>query len=291
MQIRYRAPHTSPAGTPVMPNLTSVIGGKNRFSGTDSESSMVAVSAVIITYNEEAIIGKTLSRLWWCQEIIIVDSGSTDKTLEICKSYHCKVFNRAFNGFGEQKKFGVSQAANDWILCIDADEVLTENLIDEIMDELNKPAISFAAFSIPRNLVFMNRIFHYGKEANSPIIRLFNKTRGNWDGAMVHEKVVVNGPTRNLGEKILHYSYTDYHQFLQKVNLYSTLAARKLLEKKRRKSRLVTILALPFNFFRYYIIHRNFMNGYRGFAWSVLNTTYHFVKYLKLEELRKKADS
>ena len=107
MQIRYRAPHTSPAGTPVMPNLTSVIGGKNRFSSTDSEESMVAVSAVIITYNEEAIIGKTLSRLWWCQEIIIVDSGSTDKTIEICKSYHCKVFTRTFNGFGEQKKNSV----------------------------------------------------------------------------------------------------------------------------------------------------------------------------------------
>jgi glycosyltransferase involved in cell wall biosynthesis len=246
------------------------------------------VSAVIITYNEEVIISETLSRLWWCDEIVIIDSGSTDKTVELCKSFGCSVFHHAIDGFGKQKIYGVSKAKNDWILCIDADELLSEPLIEEIQKELSKNEKSFAAFEIPLNLVFMNRVFRYGKENYSPKIRLFNKYRGNWDGAMVHETVIVKGPVKKLKNKIFHYSYTSYSQFLKKIDLYSGLSAKKLLAKKTKKSRFVIILGLPFNFFKYYVIDRNFLNGYQGFAWAALNALYHFVKYLKLEELNVK---
>jgi glycosyltransferase involved in cell wall biosynthesis len=257
----------------------------------DKKDSPVKVSAVIITYNEERLIDNTLSRLWWCDEIIIVDSGSTDKTLSICKRYGCTVYTRSFDGFGEQKKYGVFQAKNDWILCLDADEVLTDSLIAEIGSELGHPRLDYAGFAFPRNLVFMDRVFHYGKEANAPIVRLFNRNRGNWDGAVVHEKVCLDGPVKQLSGKLLHYSYHSYSQFLVKINLYSSFGAQKLYEKKRNKSKLVVALAIPFNFIKYYILDRNFLNGYGGFAWSVLNCFYHFLKYLKLYELQQQERS
>ena len=251
------------------------------------EGSPVPVSAVIITLNEAAIIGQALSRLWWCDEIIVIDSGSTDKTVEICEEQGCIVYFRAFKGFGEQKNFGVSKAKNDWVLCIDADEILSEPLMDEIRDELSIPHIHYTAFAIPRNLVFMNKVFQYGKESDSSLVRLFNKTKAVWDGAVVHEKVQTAGPVKTLKNKILHYSYHDYSQFISKINLYSSLGSKKLLEKKSTKGKTLVILAIPFNFFKYYIIDRNFMNGYRGFVWAVFNTFYHFVKYLKLAELKR----
>jgi hypothetical protein len=133
----------------------------------------------------------------------------------------------------------------------------------------------------------MNKTFKHGKETNAHVTRLFNKTKAGWDQSVVHESVLVNGPVKKLNHKILHYSYTGYSQFINKINLYSTLGAQKLLQKKSAKNKGVVILSIPFNFFKYYFIDRNFMNGYRGFAWAVLNTCYHFLKYLKLEELKR----
>ena len=246
------------------------------------------VSAVIITYNEEAIIAQTLSKLEWCDEVIIIDSGSTDKTVEICTDYGCFTYYRAFNGFGEQKKYGVSKSKNDWILFIDADELLSEPLIEEIHNELDKNEVEFAGFEMPLNLVFMNKVFKYGKETDCYRIRLFNKKSGNWDGAVVHEKVILNGPVKRLKNNILHYSYTNYSQFLKKIDLYSTLGAKQLLNKKSNKNKFLVALGIPFNFFKYYLIDRNFLNGYQGLAWAIFNSLYHFVKYLKLEELKSR---
>jgi glycosyltransferase involved in cell wall biosynthesis len=245
------------------------------------------ISAVIITYNEEAIIKQTLQKLWWCNEIIIIDSGSTDKTTSICEEFGCSVFYRSFEGFGEQKKYGVLKASNDWILCIDADEILTDELIEELRKEISSDNLSFAGYSMPRNLVFMNKVFNHGKESTASITRLFNRKHGNWDGAVVHEKLILDGPIKKLKNKILHYSYKDYNQFLAKINLYSSLGARKMIDNKNSKGKLLVTIAIPFNFLKYYIYDRNFLNGYYGFSWSILNTFYHFVKYMKLNELKK----
>ncbi|MCU7550856.1 glycosyltransferase family 2 protein [Chitinophagaceae bacterium LB-8] len=249
------------------------------------------VSAVIITYNEEHILNKTLSQLWWCDEIIIIDSGSTDKTVEICKQFGCKIFTRTFNGYGEQKKYGVSNAKNDWILCLDADEVLSGPLIEEINTELSKNEMIFAGFEIPRTLVYVNKPFRYGKEANDLIIRLFNRNKGGWDGSIVHEKMILKGKLGKLSKHIFHYSYFSYAQHLNKINEYSSLGATKLLQKNKYKSRLIVTLAIPFNFFKYYILHRNFLNGFHGLAWAILSTLSHFLKYAKLYELKKNKDS
>jgi len=248
------------------------------------ELAIPKVSAVIITFNEELIIGETLSRLWWCNEIIIVDSNSTDRTVEICKTYGCIVYSQAIDGFGRQKLLGVSKAKNDWILCIDADELLSESLENEIQERLGEKELP-AAFEIPLSLVFMNKVFKYGKETNSFKIRLFNKNSGNWNGAVVHESVLVDGPIAKLKNKIFHYSYNSYSQFLKKIDLYSSLSAKKMSERKAGKNKLIIVLGIPFNFCKYYFFDANFLNGYRGFTWAVLNSLYHFIKYLKYDEL------
>lgn len=244
------------------------------------------VSAVIITLNEEKIIRKTLSKLYWCDEILIIDSGSTDNTLSICREFNCSIQHRKFTGFGGQKQYGVSLAKNDWILCLDADEVLSDRVISEIQHELQETNIGFAGFRIPRALVFMDSRFHFGREANDFVVRLFCRTQGNWDGAIVHEKVELRGEVKNLKGKIFHYSYSDYAQFLKKIDLYSTLGAQRAAGQKKAKSKLLIAASLPFNFFKYYILDRNFLNGFHGFIWSVMNAYYHLLKYLKVAALK-----
>ncbi|GAC1420356.1 MAG: glycosyltransferase family 2 protein [Flavisolibacter sp.] len=285
--MAYSSPHITPTALTAFRTYEG-LEKKQVVHGTldPTAASLHPVSAVLITLNEESIIEQTLSKLWWCDEIIIIDSGSTDRTVEICKQFGCSLIIRAFTGFGDQKRFGISKASNDWVLCIDADEILSDSLIREIRAEISPKSIEFAGFAFPRNLVFMGQVFKYGKEAHAPIIRLFNKKTGDWDGACVHEKLVLQGPVKTLKHKILHYSYQDYNQFLCKINLYSSLGASKLQLIKSRKNKFIVALGLPFNFIKYYLIDRNFLNGYRGFAWAVLNTMYHFVKYLKLTEIK-----
>ncbi|MFT3825116.1 MAG: glycosyltransferase family 2 protein [Chitinophagaceae bacterium] len=248
--------------------------------------SFVRVSAVIITYNEEKVLRRTLSRLYWCDEIIIVDSNSTDNTVGIAREFGCKVFSRAFDGYGSQKKFAVAQASNDWILCVDADEVLSAELVQEIRDTLTEDT-PYAGFSMPMNMVFLNKEFVYGKESGRYFLRLFNKRKGSFNDAKVHEGLHLEGPTKKLQHYIKHYSYTSLHQYLEKCNRYSSYSADMAFSKGKNKSLFLILMALPFNFFKYYMLERNFMNGTKGFYWSVLSAYYHFLKYLKVKELQQ----
>lgn len=246
----------------------------------------VKVSAVIITYNEERNIRRTLSQLYWCDEIIVVDSHSTDKTAGICKAFGCRVFTRTFDGYGAQKRFAVAQAVNDWVLCIDADEVLTDKVAHEICANLTGCS-EYSAFAIRMNMVFLNKEFVYGKESGRYFLRLFNKQHGGFTEDKVHESIQVKGPVKRLKHTIRHYSYTNLHQCLEKCNRYSTYSAEMAFKKGKNKSVFAVVFGLPFNFFKYYFLERNFMNGLHGFYWSVFSTYYHFAKYVKLKEHHK----
>jgi len=255
---------------------------------TNTESHQDKVSAVIITYNEELNIRRTLSRLYWCDEIVILDSYSSDKTVDICHEFGCKVFYRSFDGYGTQKREAVARASNDWVLVIDADEVLSDGLISEIQETLKKKTEK-AAFSIPMNLVFLDREFTRGKESHRYYIRLFNKKKGGFTADKVHEGIEVEGGIGKFNSTIKHYSYTSLHQCLEKCNKYSTLSADMAFKKGKNKAVPVLLLSLPFNFIKYFLLDRNFMNGLKGFYWSVFSTYYHFAKYVKLNELNAAA--
>jgi len=246
------------------------------------------VSAVIITFNESRNIRRTLSKLSWCDEIVIVDSYSTDDTLEICREFGCKIFFRSFDGYGAQKRFAVSRAKNDWILCIDADEVPSESLCREIQDTMAKNP-SCTGYQLPMNLVFLGREFLHGKESQRYFLRLFNRQAGDFNMALVHEKLELKGETGRLQGKMLHYSYANLRQWNEKYDRYSSLSAREAVGKGKKKSILAVLSALPYYFLRYYFLERNFLNGLEGFYWSVFNAQYHFLKYVKIRELRATA--
>lgn len=242
------------------------------------------VSVVIITLNNSRTIKEVLSAVaGWAEEIVIVDSGSTDDTLRIAHEFGCKTLYRKFDGFGTQKHFAVDQAKNDWIFIVDADEVVTLELKKEINDVLQKT--EFQGFMIPNTLVFLGGVMRYGREYKMPHLRLFNRKFGNYNDREVHEDIVLNGKTMILKNHVLHYSYADLAECFQKINNYSTRGAKELQKQGKKASLLKIITKFPIAFFTEYCIRFNFLNGYRGFVWAFSQAVYATLKYIKLREL------
>lgn len=248
---------------------------------------MNKISAVIITYNEASRIKATLENLQWCDEIIVVDSHSTDQTVEICQSYHCKVFLKKFEGYGTQKQFAVACASHDWILSIDADEIVTKELQEEIKNLMVKDFTNHAFF-IPRSLIFMSQKMRFGGEYRNLQLRLFNRKYANFNAATVHETVIVeNGSIGKLQNELLHYSYKDTEDYFTKFNRYTSLAAEKLYQEGKSKPISLIMIRLPFDFFYKYLIQGLILDGFAGFVWALFSSFYPIVKYVKLEEKRR----
>lgn len=146
-------------------------------------------------------------------------------------------------------------------------------------------AVNLEHARFPMNLVFLGREFRHGKESQRYFLRLFNRQAGNYNQALVHEKLELKGKTGRLHKKMLHYSYANLRQWNEKCERYSSLSACEAVKKGKKKSILAVLMALPYYFFRYYFLERNFLNGLEGFYWSALNAQYHFLKYVKIREL------
>ncbi len=245
------------------------------------------VSAVIITYNEAGNLKHTLPQLYWCDEIIIVDSHSTDDTVALCQAYGCKIFYRNFSGYGEQKHFAIGKASNDWVLCIDADEYLTPALIDELQEELTDTG-DCRGYLVPMNLVFLGKEFSRGRESHRYFLRLFNKKWCEQGTQKVHERVEVRGPVKKLKNIIKHYSYNRVDNYLAKLGRYSTLGAEKNIAAGKKRPQALVFICVPIYFFRNYLINGNIWNGKEGFYWSVLAAFSNFIKYIKMQEISKR---
>lgn len=245
------------------------------------------VSAVLITLNEEKNIGRTLDSLRWCDEIVVVDSFSEDRTVQLCKRAGCRVYHQPFNGFGNQKQFAVDHAQNDWILSIDADEVLTPDLIREIQDLLSGAEVSHAGYTIPRTLVFLGSVMRHGPDHRRPILRLFDRRRGRFSNAVVHEGIELQGTAGALQHEMLHYSYETVSEYFVKFNRYTSLAAQQLHEQGKTASLSGVVLRPPLEFLLLYVVRGFWRNGYPGFVWSLLSAIYPSVKYMKLRELTR----
>lgn len=248
------------------------------------------ISAALITFNEAKNIERTLNQLTWCDEIVIVDSFSTDKTIEICKKFDVKIIQKEFNGYGEQKQFLVSKCTNDWILSIDADEVLSNELIHEIQTEFTKETILFDAYYLKRKHIYLGKKFNFGKLKSEPIIRLFNKNSSFFTAKKVHEKVICKGKTSKFHNHFLHYTATSVEQIMHKKNLYATLSSEEYFKKGKRVGFLSLLIKYPFVFIKEYLINLNFLNGYEGYVWSIYMAEYSSLKYIKLRERNRKAN-
>lgn len=244
------------------------------------------ISVIIIAKNEAENLKRSLSKLHWCDDIVLIDDCSSDQTAEIAKSFGAKVFQRAFDGFGTQKQYAVAQTMHPWVLNLDADEVMEDALIDEILSLKESDVVS--AYEIPIQHVFLGKVFKHGKESNYLHLRLFNKNKGNFNDAVVHEKVFTSGKTIYLKGRVLHYSYKNLEHYFQKFNSYTQAGAIKLKEKGKTRSLILCILSFPIYFVKHYFVYGNILNGKEGFIWSYLNAWYHTVKYLKLFEMNQK---
>jgi glycosyltransferase involved in cell wall biosynthesis len=242
------------------------------------------ISVVIITLNSQNTLQKVLEAVEWVNEIVVVDSGSTDNTVKIATEFGAKVSYKKFEGYGLQKQFATEQALHDWVLCLDDDEVVTPELKHEILNISNKEA-DCQGFYIPVSLFFLGKVLRFSKEYKNPQLRLFNKKAGQWNNAVLHEKVQIDGKTKVLQNHILHYSYSSLEDYFAKFNRYTSYAAQDLATKGKNGSMLKVITRFPVTFFKIYLLHGAFLDGYPGFVWSILSAMYPVVKYAKLREM------
>ncbi|MCX6287815.1 MAG: glycosyltransferase family 2 protein [Bacteroidetes bacterium] len=249
---------------------------------------MPSISAVIIAKNEEGKIRLCLDSLKsFAAEIVVVDSGSSDRTAELCLEQGCRVFHREFDSYGSQKQFAVGQAVNDWVLSVDADEVLTAELQKELAGMTMAGELPFDTYTIPFSLVYMGRILKHSGVGHEVHLRLFNRKKGRFTTSAVHEGIVCDGSTGKLKNRILHYSYRDISHHLEKINIYTSQAAEELVKKGKRYSHFAIVFKFPLSFITYYILKGGILDGYPGFVWSYLAAFYATIKLAKTTERQK----
>jgi GTP:adenosylcobinamide-phosphate guanylyltransferase len=249
---------------------------------------MPKVSAVLITFNEEADLARALRSVRWCDEIVVVDSGSTDRTIEICKAYGCRVLHREFAGYGEQKAFAVKQAANDWVLVVDADEEVSPALQHEILTSLDRVE-DCHGFYIPITTVLWDQVVRTGKRHTKPKLRLFDRRYGNFGNRLVHESVALEGRTERLRHLMYNYSYCSITDYFEKFNRYTSAAALDSSYHGKRAGFGAAVVRLPLTFFQLYFLKCYLLDGWVGLVWSLFSSLYPAVKQLKLLELQRPA--
>ncbi|HZS45043.1 MAG TPA: glycosyltransferase family 2 protein [Blastocatellia bacterium] len=251
--------------------------------------SKARISAVIIALNEERDIRRALASVEWCDEIIVVDSGSTDQTVAICEEFGAKVFHRYFTGYGEQKRFAVERAANDWILSIDADEVIPDDLRYEIQSALrhnqNSNGQKNNGFRIPICTVLWDQVVRDCHRYTRAKLRLFDRRQGNFNSSKVHEGVTVAGPVIQLEHHMYNFAYSNISDYFLKFNAYTNSAAEQKYALNKNSSALITILRFPVEFLRMFLFQGFFRDGLSGFLWSLFSAFYPLVRYAKLQEM------
>ncbi len=242
------------------------------------------VSAVVITLNEETAIEACLRALSWCDEIVVVDSGSADSTVAMATARGAKVFSQAWLGYGRQKAFAVSQASNDWVLCIDADEIVSLELQAGIETALREPA--HAAYEMPRCNRFMGRYLRHGEGYPDWNLRLFDRRRAHWSDDPVHENVKTDEKVGRLDGDLLHESAETLQSYLEKQNRYTTLQAEALYRKGVRPSAGKLVLSPLVRFLKFYVVRLGFLDGVPGLVHIAIGCFNTFSKNAKLFELQ-----
>ncbi len=243
------------------------------------------VSATIVTLNEERNLARAIKSLKASvDEVVVVDSGSADRTREIAGSLGARVIEEPWRGYAAQKNLAASVAANDWILSIDADEELTPELAEEIRKLKAAPG-SCDGYTMPRKARYLGKwILHSGWYPDRKV-RLYNRQHASWRGDYVHESVVVNGMTGELRGDLLHYTCDSLAQHLRTLDRYTTLAAQALAASGKPAPFRRLVFDPPWTFFRSFILQRGFLDGMHGFVIAGMASFYTFMKYAKAREL------
>ena len=248
--------------------------------------SKINLSAVVIARNEESAIGACLDSIAWCHEILLVDSGSTDRTCEIAIERGARVIDHEWEGYGRQKNFAVRQSKNNWVLCIDADEIVSQDLHASIEKTLSGPA--FRAYEMARCNRFMGRWLRHGEGYPDWILRLFDRRVANWSEDPVHEKVLTEVEVGRLDGDLLHESAQTLRCYLEKQNRYTSLQAEVLYRNGIRQSRFKLVFSPLVRFLKFYLLRRGFLDGVPGLVHILIGCNNTLMKNAKLIALSKR---
>jgi len=238
------------------------------------------ISATIITFNEERNVARAIESLRCCDEIVVVDAGSIDRTVEIAEKLGARVVDHPWKGYAEQKNYAAGQAENDWILSLDADESLSEALEGEIW-QLKKNGPDYDAYTMPRLAQYLGRWILHGGWYPDRKVRLFDRRKSRWIGEFVHESVHVDGRVGHLKSNILHFTCDSLSEHLKTMDRYTTLAAEQMVSQGGRIGWSKLLLDPPWTFLRTYIVDRGFLDGAEGLAIAYMAALYNFLKYAK----------
>ena len=248
---------------------------------------MARLSVTVIALNEEERIRACLESVAWADEIVVVDSGSSDKTVAIAREFTDRVLFHAWEGYGAQKNFAIAQCHGDWVLSLDADERVSEGLREEIAATLAAdPPV--AAARVPRQNFFQGVWIRHGGWYPDHQLRLFRRGRGAFTPSAVHESVRVDGPVGRLRAPLIHQSYRGIEDFVARANRYSDLASRELAAAGRGGSLADLLLRPVWRFLAMYVWRGGFLDGWRGLTLAILYAHYVFLRAAKVRELRRR---
>jgi len=247
----------------------------------------VGLSACIITYNEADRIEACVRSLSFCDEILVVDSHSTDDTRERARALGARVIERDWPGYRSQKQFAVEGAAHDWVLCLDADERVSDALRRQIETLRDAGFEGRAGWSLPRITDYFGRFLRHGNAYPDRLVRLFDRRRGGWTGREIHENTRVQGPVGRLGGHLEHYPYRSLTDHQLRMQRYATLMAQSLYASGRRCGLGRVLLNAEWRFLRGYWLRLGFLDGWRGLVFALIESNYVRRKYLQLYWLSK----
>lgn len=248
---------------------------------------MRKITAIIPTFNEEMHIEEAIKSVSFADEIIVIDSYSTDNTGALVKKYNVTFIQREFDDFSSQKNFAIEKAKYDWICLLDADERIPDILKNEILETVAK-SNEVVAFWIYRSNIFMNRIIKHGGWQNDKVIRLFRKDSCRYNGKLVHEEIKTEGKVGYLKNKIIHDSYKGIDNVISKRNKYAELQAKTLYNKGLKPNAFHFLMKPTFRFVKHYFIQKGFLDGFPGFIISFMYFYTVLMRYVKLWLMNRK---
>jgi glycosyltransferase involved in cell wall biosynthesis len=244
----------------------------------------IKISAAIITFNEERNIARVIESLRCCDEILVLDSGSNDRTVEIATNLGARVVEASWHGYAAQKNIAAELATHDWILSLDADESLSEALEAEIW-HIKKSGPQYDGYTVPRLAQYLGKwILHSGWHPDRKV-RLFDRRKAKWIGEFVHESVIVTGRVGHLQSNLLHFTCDSLSEHLRSMDSYTTLAAQEIVARGTTISLSLLLFDPMWTFFRTYVLNGGFLDGVEGLAIAYMAATYNFVKYAKARDM------
>lgn len=242
---------------------------------------MNSLSVIIITKNAEADLERCLQSVAWANEIIVLDSGSLDRTVEIARNFTDHVYSTDWPGFGPQKNRALDKASQTWVLSLDADEWLSDELQTEVRSLLSSHP-TFDAYEIPRLSSFLGEWIHHGSWKNDKVLRLFKRGKAVFSPDTVHERLICQGSIGQLKGVLLHHPFKTLDQVIQKMNAYSSYSAEAKVKRHKKGGLLKAILHGVWMFCRCYFLKAGFLDGKRGFILAVSNAEGSYYRYLKM---------